>query len=159
MTFAESASAQFVKSVAKTLLPAAALTAGARQGLVPLADDEPRYTVEGTLLVDGLPAEGAEVRLHALPVEGWTAVPLAVTRRDGSFSVRTNAWQAGVAPGDYRVTVTWKPRVVRGEDFSAGPNVLRSPFADPATTPLRVTVRPGTNRLDPWQFSRCECGG
>jgi hypothetical protein len=159
MSFAQLATDTVIKPIAWSVLPAAALTAGAREGQVPLLDDEPRYTVEGQVLVDGRPVEGAEVRLHSLPVAGWTAVPLAVTRRDGSFSIRTNAWQAGVAAGEYRVTVAWRPEVIRGEEFTPGPNVLRSPLADPATTPLRVTVRPGANQLEPWRLTRCECNG
>jgi len=159
MSFTRIAANNVLKPVAYAAFPVAALTAAASEGLVPLLDDEPRYSVDGTLLVDGKPVEGAEVRLHALPVAGWTAVPLAVTRRDGSFSVRTSAWQPGVAPGDYRVTVTWRPRVTQGEDYVPGSNVLRPALADPATTPLRVTVRPGVNHLETWNVSRCECAG
>ncbi len=137
----------YVRSFALAAAPAAVFVSGVREGLVPLEYDEPRFAVNGTLLIDGRPVSGVEVRLHALPVEGLTPAPSAVTRDDGGFSLRTNAWQDGVAAGEYRVTVVWRPNTIQGEDYRPGPNLLAGEYAKAATTPLRVTVRPGDNAL------------
>lgn len=157
MSFAEALSETLIKPVALTALPAAMLIGGVRQGLIPLADDEPRYPIDGRLVVDGRPTAGVEVRLHAFPVEGLAPTPMAVTRADGNFSVRTNAWQAGVAAGEYRVTVTFCPHVASSEEYVPGANQLRRRYARAATTPLRVTVRPGANQLGTWDIPSCEC--
>lgn len=159
MSFAQLATDTFIKPIAWAAAPAAILVGGVRDGLVPLDYDEPRFAVHGRLLIDGEPVEGVEVRLHALPVEGLTPAPSAVTDSDGAFSLRTNAWQDGVAAGEYRATVVLRQQRLSGELITQGENILPAEYSRAATTPLRLTVRPRANSVEVWNISRCTCQG
>ena len=67
---------------------------GRLKGLVP---------VEGVVLYDGAPLEGAAVKFFPDDASGRTAT--AMTNAEGKFVLMTLNPQDGVAPGEYKVTV------------------------------------------------------
>ena len=108
-----------------------------------------RFPVVGQVKLDGLPATGAQVALHRLEAQQPTVRPAAwaSVAEDGVFRVKTLGLADGAPAGKYAVTVTYKPAVVRGEDYLAGPHVLAGELADPQATPLVIEVLPGANNL------------
>jgi hypothetical protein len=127
------------------------------------ADDrEPTYPVQGAIRFQGEPASGAFVVFHreGSPVtqgpaksEGTTAEPInpsAQVNPDGSFLVTTFRGGDGAPAGDYRVTVQWHKSILQDDTPVAGPNVLPPEYGDPKTTPLKVTVKPEANTVEPW---------
>lgn len=68
-----------------------------------------RFPVEGTVTVNGAPAERVIVLLHhadeATP--GNYRYPTAVTKADGTFRISSIAEADGAVRGTYKVTFTW----------------------------------------------------
>jgi hypothetical protein len=52
------------------------------------------------------------------------------------------------------VTVEWRKLVKQGSDVTAGPNVIPSAYAQPQSTPLKVTVGTAPNALDPIRIEK-----
>lgn len=108
------------------------------------------YPVAGTVTVSGQPAANAMVAFHPLERAGsQTALPVASTGPDGGYRLMTYAAGDGAPAGEYAVTVVWpddsQPRdecadVVTHDRFQGR-------YADPARSPWRVTVGPGTNEV------------
>jgi len=118
--------------------------------------------VEGRVILDGQPLEGATVGLS--PVKGSTGLP-AYARTDGQgvfrvTSTRGGRRDAGAAEGDYVVTVS---KVVADdgdvmvEEDGSGKKPARRPaskpprevvpevYAEVDTSPLRATITSGAN--------------
>ena len=110
-------------------------------------ESEPQVTVApvtGSVTFRDQPATGAQVVLHprghALP-DGTAAT--GVVQADGRFDASIYSDGNGVPPGDYVVTLQWF-KVIEGPGGAGrGPNVLPKQFADPDSSPLKVTVAPG----------------
>jgi hypothetical protein len=66
-----------------------------------------------------------------------------VVQADGHFEASIYSDGGGVPPGDYVVTVQWFKVAESPGGVGRGPNVLPKQFADPDSTPLKVTVVPG----------------
>ena len=108
------------------------------------------YPVAGTLTVSGQPAANAMVAFHPLDQAGsQTTLPVASTGPDGTYRLTTYAAGDGAPVGEYAVTVVWpddsQPHdecedVVKHDRF-------KGRYADPAKSPWRVTVGPGTNEV------------
>jgi hypothetical protein len=140
------------------LLPTVTLTAVAALGTAGCGSKS-AYPVEGVVLLDGTPLEGATVVFEP---EGQGQPAVSVTVADGSFRVSSTAGN-GARAGDYRVTVTkvtgpqpgrppwlgkgeptdadranWKREVVslRAQQREWVPEV----YTRKDTTPLRLTV-------------------
>ena len=68
-----------------------------------------RFPVEGTVTVNGAPAERVVVLLHhadkATP--GNYRYPTAVTKADGTFKISSIGEADGAVKGTYKVTFTW----------------------------------------------------
>lgn len=106
------------------------------------------YPVAGKVVVDGKPAPAAIVTLH--PVSGGAEIskPVANTGKDGEFRLTSDLGE-GAPAGDYKVTVVWFQPVVgrkvsEGDDASVR-NFLPPQYANPETTPLKTTIKPGSN--------------
>jgi len=109
--------------------------------------DEPLIAAQGTLYVDGRPADGAELEFWPLHVaSGSQPRPTAVTDVEGRYRVTTGTSEIGAPPGIYAVTVRRRPPTVRGEELVVGDDTLPARFAAPNTTPLRVEILPGHAR-------------
>lgn len=108
--------------------------------------------VDGTVTLDGQPVEGALVRFHRA---GAAADPAfsTVTRADGTFTLLpADRTRAGLPAGGYVVTVAKfkKGMMTITNPKDAGPQASLYPaeYADPAKSPFKVEVKPGSNRLE-----------
>jgi hypothetical protein len=114
------------------------------------------YPVEGKVIVKGEPASGALVVFHPVsppPSEGPTfEKPRGNVAADGSFKLTTLEDGDGAPAGEYTVTIQWWKLRQEGKDAIAGPNVVPSNYAQPQTTPIKVTIQAGENRLEDFQI-------
>ena len=81
------------------------------KGLVP---------VEGVVLYDGAPLEGAAIKFFPEDASGRTAT--AMTNAEGKFVLMTLNPQDGVAPGEYKVTVAKIASAPPTENDDTAPN-------------------------------------
>jgi hypothetical protein len=78
----------------------------------------------------------------------------ATLEKDGSFELSTFDTRDGAPVGDYAVTLTWELPAKGGDDDS-GPDLLRNTvYSNPARTPLKATIKPGRNELDPFLIKK-----
>jgi hypothetical protein len=118
--------------------------------------------VEGAVLLDGKPVEGATVFFSPTATTGGKVAGLPAAGRtgpDGGFRLNAGGGakpEAGTAVGEYVVTV-----IKQESDSLSAPNLDAPPRPPPAnidvrdllptvyklgsTSPLRATVKPGTN--------------
>jgi hypothetical protein len=100
--------------------------------------------VNGTVLVDGQPAEGVYVVFHS--AGGPAGRPDSGTARsggDGSFSLVVNA------PGESVVTAFWPTVTVKGVETIEGPDRFGGAHRDTNRPVARATIREGRNDLPP----------
>lgn len=94
------------------------------------------YVVEGTALVDGQPAVGAELTFYPVnTVEPLQFRPKAVVGPDGRYTIDTPGECSGAPAGSYVVTA----RPARHDAHSVS---VPSQYASPNTTPLTVEIAP-----------------
>lgn len=110
------------------------------------------YPVEGRVFVAGRPAGNARLAFHPLGGGGPAAVyPVGVTLADGTFRLTTYTAGDGAPAGEYVVTMTWPHPLMPVDECEcvdpATHDRLQSLYADPATSQLRATVRPGPNAI------------
>jgi hypothetical protein len=102
----------------------------------------------GQVFVGGRPAANATVIFYPQGVKDVKAYPAATVAPDGSFRVTTHKDGDGAPEGDYIVTIVWpedkRPDAEKEDDR---PDRLGGRFADPATSPLRASVKKGKNDL------------
>ncbi len=106
----------------------------------------PTQPVRGTVTFDGKPVPGAYVVLQEASKQPRPARADAFTDADGSFRLSTYTANDGAPAGEYAVTVVWR-KPFHDETGKPGPNHLPAQYADAKTTPLKVTVKFGTNEL------------
>jgi len=119
--------------------------------------ERPLYPVKGTVTVGGKPAKDVVVRFH--PLNEPTAYPQpsqALTAADGSFSLTTYRTDDGAHAGEYAVTFLWYDVRVdsQGENVFSGPEKLGGRYKDPASSPFKVTVKPGVNELFTFELKK-----
>ena len=122
-------------------------------GCSKVSDHLPVYSVRGKVLLGDKPAAGALVLFHA-KTDANAAVPRPHGRvaQDGTFSLSTYEAEDGAPAGDYVVTIDWRkdlPAHVPG-----APKLLPTRYSAPHQSPLRATVEPADNQLQPFQLSR-----
>jgi hypothetical protein len=119
-------------------------------------------SVNGIVRLDGKPVAVAGIAFH--PVQGGT-VASSATDADGRYNLVSGS-RAGVAPGEYRVTIV-KDQVVGqiagvvkqgpAEAVPVMPNfpqnmrikpLIPTQYSHPAKTPLHITVKPGSQTCD-----------
>jgi hypothetical protein len=113
--------------------------------------------VQGKVLYKGEPAKGAVVIFHPKGDDSITAVrPSGVTGEDGTFTLGSGK-NSGAPAGDYVVTVTW-PEERQGtgkitmEPPPPPPDRLKGRYADRAKSSFNVTIKSGTNQLEPFEL-------
>jgi hypothetical protein len=120
----------------------------------------PTYAVNGTVTVDGAPAEGAIVVF--CPVDPLPEVanlrPAGKTDSSGQFKLTTFDPSDGAPAGQYKILVKW-PAATPGngrEDrpgaVNRGPDRLKGKYYNQDTTPLSAKIEKGTNNLPPFSL-------
>jgi hypothetical protein len=100
------------------------------------------FPVTGSIKIDGKNPEGARLTLNPVNPSGENIViPTAGVKADGSFTVTSYQSDDGAPPGEYVVTIRWNQ--YDEKIGGAGPNVLPELYADPKTSPIKVTVNAG----------------
>jgi hypothetical protein len=126
-----------------------------REDLSPIGSDEegvkvyhrrPTYPVKGAITFQGRPVNGAYVVLRGTGTEPRQPRADGLTEEDGSLRLSTYEAYDGVPAGTYSVTVEWrKPMWL--PDGRRGPNLLPARYADPKTSGLTFTVKPGDSNV------------
>jgi hypothetical protein len=109
--------------------------------------EPPVYEVRGQILFNGKPVPHAFVALHPLESTQPTAIrPSATTDETGHFILSSYHAEDGAPPGEYIATVEWrKPKQLDSDASVQGPNLLPARYSKPATSDLRVIVKPDNN--------------
>ena len=114
------------------------------------------HPVKGKAVFEGQPMSGANVILYP---SASSKVPAELRPRgnvadDGTFNLTTFDLNDGAPSGDFVVTVVWsKPVVVDGET-QFGPNLAPVSYSKPESSPLRITIEPGTKELKPLELTK-----
>ena len=117
----------------------------------------PLHPVSGKVLVNGQPAAGAYVMFISEVPAGAAQPSTGIAGADGTFTLATGE-RKGAPAGKYVVTVTVpdpkkKPteaQKMMGMDDA--PDLLAGRFATREKSTLRAEVKPGENKLDPFDI-------
>lgn len=107
------------------------------------------YPTSGRVLLDGKPLGGATVSFHSYnkDTERYTYVCDGLTDANGRFQVSTYTKNDGCPAGEYVVTV-----VKTGRGYYDGEvpdrSLIPERYAAAGTTPLKVTIKDGTNEVN-----------
>lgn len=110
------------------------------------------YPVQGKVLYLEQPAEGAIVVFQPVNSGPDSFMPSGMVGPDGTFSLRTHPHGEGAPAGEYVVLVTWLPPNAREQENPK--NKLPGRYSSVAESPLRVTVKPGPNELEPFRLTK-----
>jgi hypothetical protein len=115
-------------------------------------DRKPVVPVRGKVFLGRTPANGALVVFHPVGDNDPAAVrPQGVAGSDGAFELTTYKEKDGAPPGEYNVTFMWTiedPKTKR--EWSPLP--IR--YMTPEKSGVRVTIREGSNDLQPITLTR-----
>ncbi|QDT52106.1 hypothetical protein Pan44_01150 [Caulifigura coniformis] len=130
------------RRVVASLLSVALVGCGAEEDVRPALQP-----AQGTLTINGKPAQGALVVLH--PADGKNfdsrgSRPQGAVGQDGAFKVTTYQDGDGAPAGDYNVAILWF-----GKSGNASADLLAGAYARPEQTGIRITVAPGSTELEP----------
>jgi hypothetical protein len=138
--------------VAFALIAAAALSCSScsSNGLSP---------VSGKVMVKGQPAAGARVVFIPEGATDLKTVPASgAVGEDGTFTLVTGN-QPGARPGKYIVTVVWPDPAKKPTDTQKmmgmapdAPDLLGGRYATKEVSKLRAEVKPGENKLEPFDL-------
>jgi hypothetical protein len=111
--------------------------------------EPPVYKIHGQVLFNDKPISYAFVVLHPLEDDRpGAARPTATTDQDGYFVLSSYHAEDGAPAGEYVATVECrKPKQLDPDASILGPNLLPPRYSKPATSDLRVHVRPGGNEV------------
>jgi hypothetical protein len=134
-------------AVKKALKPFLVLFVTAICGCADAPSARALCSVSGQVLISGQPAANASIAFHPdADSVARNALPVAKTDAGGKFQLTTWSANDGAPPGDYDVTVVWidasQVDECQCEDLIKHDR-LRGRYADPETTWLHATVRPG----------------
>jgi hypothetical protein len=108
----------------------------------------PVFPVSGKVTYQGHAPVGAQIILHPVKYSGPDSVaPVGTVLDDGSFKVTAYDPGDGAPQGDYVATVQWFK--ITKEAGGPGPNVLPKKYADPKTSPIKITVNSGPTDVPP----------
>lgn len=129
-----------------------ALLSLAFAGCGPAGESRPEVIpVEGSLTINGKPAEGAMLVFHPSHGEEFDARgsrPRANVEKDGHFQVTTYDAGDGLPAGEYDVAVLWFD-----DPNSAAPHdKLGGRYAVPGKPELHISVTPETSQLEPLEI-------
>jgi hypothetical protein len=102
------------------------------------------FPVSGAVTFGSEIPAGARIVLHpinAFATEGEAVVPTGSVKPDGSFVITSYQSGDGAPPGAYVATIEWYK--FDEKLGGPGPNVIPAEYANPKTSPIRVTVKGG----------------
>jgi len=101
------------------------------------------YPASGTVIINGKPAEGVIVNFHPIgkPTDIRESIPWGKVQPDGTYHLRTYQEGDGAPPGEYHVTLKWKPSP------SSVADKLNHVYQDPEKSVWKFTIAPGQNDL------------
>jgi hypothetical protein len=109
--------------------------------------------VTGLVTVDGEPlrgGNGVRATVNFQPASGSGIAAVGLVGEDGSFVISTGS-QAGIAPGDYKVTVT-ATQLIKDRENPNGPatgrRITDPRYANAQTSGFQFTVQPGGNEFN-----------
>jgi hypothetical protein len=105
------------------------------------------HPVTGTVYYRSQPVFGATVCFQPIG-DDKRPRPLGRTGKEGSFQLSTYLANDGAPEGEYLVLIVWPGK--EGDDDEK--DLLGGRYAKPENSPWRITVRPGENRIDPFQI-------
>jgi hypothetical protein len=107
----------------------------------------PLFPATGTVLYEGQPAAGVELRFYPDPPRADGLTPVARTLEDGTFALTTYEEGDGAPPGHYSVGLRW-PKI--DPKIPSGPKLdrLNEQYRDSARTSWRVTIAEAKNTLN-----------
>ncbi len=113
-------------------------------GCEPARDEKAVFPIQGTVHVDGKPAEGIQIIFH--DVKGTDTqkptFPQGVTDAQGKIRISTYADGDGAPEGEYKVTFAWQDFNVMSRSYS-GPDKLNKKYSDSAQSATTLTVGKG----------------
>jgi hypothetical protein len=114
------------------------------------------YPVKGKALFDGKPATGATVILHSagapLPKD---VSPSGKVTSSGVFEISSYGGGDGAPAGEYVAVIDWQPVVDQPDGTSVrGPSPIAATYAQPGSSPLKVTVKESSNELAPFDLQK-----
>lgn len=113
------------------------------------------FPVTGTLQVNGVPAQGAEVRFWPNSEQPGLKYPIAPSGKvdaSGRYQLTSYEGPDGAPPGDYSVTVSWPDpdwRPPGGGMPPPPPDRLMGKFSNRDKAVMEFTVVEGDNQVDP----------
>lgn len=108
----------------------------------------PLHPTQGSLWINGQPAEGAMLVLHRVDEPSFDARgtrPMATVDAQGNFVLTTYQQGDGAPAGEYQVAILW----FEDPDSSSPWDKLGSRFADPTRSEIRLSVGPEQDELEP----------
>lgn len=112
-------------------------------------------SVAGVVLYKGQPVEGATVIFHPQGADATAKPAQGKSGSGGKFTTATyfgpTEQAAGAMPGEYKVTVTKIDEPVGIFDPHKDPppkNHLPKKYMTPQESPLKVTIKPGSNPVE-----------
>jgi hypothetical protein len=117
------------------------------------ADPNRPHPVSGKVLFQEQPATGALVTfVPTSNTDPKAPRPTATVDKNGNFKLTTRLSYDGAPAGQYAVTIIYLSPEKMVDDQNAGPDLLEGRYANPATTPLRATIKAGKNELEPFNL-------
>jgi len=110
------------------------------------------YPVSGKVLdANGKPAVNAMVMFHPVPANPDVKnPPIGRVDEQGDFRLTSFVKDDGAPPGDYVVTIEWRP--LKKTPFSPEPDdLLAGRYRNPAKSTLRAKVNEAETSLPPFQ--------
>lgn len=112
---------------------------------------KPVYPVHGKALFRGRAAEGALVIFNPVDESDPKAVkPQGVVGTDGGFEIGTYGEKDGAPAGEYAVTFVW---MIENPKTKKQWSPLSMRLMQPDQSRLRVTIKQGSNELQPFQLT------
>ena len=115
------------------------------------SDGLKKYPAEGSVKINGEPAEGVIVRLMSTSTspQGKNAgSPVGVTDKQGVFRLSTNEVADGAVVGDYGVTIVWP-----ADNHPPLRDRLRGKYASPERSQLSAKIEAKNNKFAPFELT------
>jgi len=141
------------RGVKLLLLACVVLGAGCEK---PAPQNKPVYPVHGSAVFNGKPPVGATVIFNPLPLDRMATPSRGMVKADGSFQLSTYGSEDGAPEGEYAVTLYWPGKrtgkKAESEDEEIPPDQLGNRYFDAASSKIKVQVKAGENKLEPFQL-------